>query len=258
MSYVEYAVDDHVAIISINRPERSNAMGIEVQQELLDRFLMCGSQDEVRVVLLRSEGGRAFCAGADLKERYERDRTGLPPIEPMAGPNKNLFEVIRETYKPVIACVNGAAVAGGMELALSCDIRIVSDDARFGLPEVKRSMGANFASVVLPRIVPPAVAFEMLYTGDYINAEDALRIGLVNHVIAKADVEEYALSFARKVARNAPLSLRRFKEMIVKTMDIPVPAALRMNVGPNPYVSQDRIEGIAAFVEHREPHWQGK
>jgi enoyl-CoA hydratase len=176
----------------------------------------------------------------------------------MAGATRHIFEIVRETYKPVIACINGAAVAGGLELALACDIRVASDDAVLGMPEAKRGMGANFASVVLPRIVPLGLAMEMLYTGRYWSAQDAYRIGLVNHVVPKADVEEFTQQLADTIAQNAPLSLRRFKEMILKSLDIPIAAGLRLDVGPNAYTSRDRKEGVAAFVERRKPQWEGR
>jgi len=258
MAYVEFEQRGRVAVISINRPERRNALGREVRQGLVEAFLRVEADPDIWVAVLRGEGGRAFCAGADLKEIHEADQRGERFVPPMSGPERHVFEVVRETYKPVIACINGAAVAGGLELALACDIRIASDDAVLGMPEAKRGMGANFASVVLPRIVPLGVAFEMLYTGDYLNAQEAWRVGLVNRVVPKAEVEQYTLDFAERLSRNAPLTLRRYKHMILKTLDMPVAAGLRLDAGPNPYLSRDRMEGIAAFVEHREPRWEGR
>jgi enoyl-CoA hydratase len=258
MAYVDFERRDHIAVVSINRPERRNALGREVRQGLTEAFLEIGANPDIWVALLRGEGGQAFCAGADLKEIHEADARGEAYIPPMAGRERHIFEIVRETYKPVIACINGAAVAGGLELALACDVRVASDDAVLGMPEAKRGMGATFASVVLPRLIPLGLALEMLFTGDYLSAEQARQIGLVNHVVPKAEVEQFAARLAERMAQNAPLSLRRMKEMALKSLDVPVAAGLRLDVGPNPYLSRDRQEGVAAFVERRPPRWEGR
>jgi len=177
---------------------------------------------------------------------------------PMTGRYRNVFESVLETYKPTIAALNGPALAGGCELALACDLRLAADHAFLGMPEVKIGMGANFASVLLPRLVPRAIALEMLYTGETISAQDALRHGLVNRVVPKAELADATERFVRGIVANAPLTLRRYKEMSTKGWELSVHAALRLNAGPNPYLSEDREEGIRARLEKRPPRWKGR
>ena len=152
----------------------------------------------------------------------------------------------------------GWAMGGGCELGLACDIRIAADDLRIGMPETKRGLGANFGSVVLPRVVPLGLAYQMLYTGEPLPAEEALRWGLVQAVVPRADLDRRAEALVRSIVANAPLTNQRYKAMITKGRDLPVAAALRLNAGPNPYLSEDRKEGVAAFLERREPHWQAR
>ena len=255
---VLYDVTDHVAYITINRPERRNALNISATTELVRRFCAAGEDPDVWAVLLTGAGDKAFCAGGDLKEFDELARNGARFPMPMTGPERNLFEVVLETYKPVIAAVNGPVLAGGCELALACDLRIAADHATLGMPEAKRGMGANYATVLLPRLIPRAIALEMLYTGEPLAPEEALRWGLFNKVVPRESLRAESEKFVRGIVANAPLTLRRYKEMTTKGWELSVHAALRLNVGPNPYLSEDREEGIRAFVEKREPRWSGR
>jgi enoyl-CoA hydratase len=251
-------VREHVQYVTINRPERRNALSLSVTAALVDAFSDADGDPDVWAVVLTGAGDKAFCAGADLKEFDDIARSGKQIPVPMTGPRRNLYETVLETYKPTIAVLNGPAVAGGCELALACDLRIAADHAVLGMPEAKRGMGANFATVVLPRLVPRAVALEMLYTGDNISAEDALKWGLYNHVVPGETLAEQAEKLVRRIVANAPLSLRRYKEMMTKGWELPVQSALRLNVGPNPYLTEDREEGIRAYLEKRAPMWKGR
>jgi enoyl-CoA hydratase/carnithine racemase len=246
----------HLRLLTLDRPERRNALSTALQADLVEQFLSLVA-DGVRAVVLTGNGP-AFCAGFDLKEIRAADERGERFRPPMNRPARNLFEVLTETPVPVIAALNGAAVAGGFELALACDIRIAAPGIRLGLPEAQIGMGANFGSVVLPKRVPMGIAMEMLLTGDYVSSEYAERWGLVNRVVEPADVLPAALQLAERIAANAPLSVRRMKETAVKGLELPLWQALRLDVGPNPYLSDDRAEGIAAYLEKRPPRWTGR
>lgn len=247
----------HILILTIDRPGRMNALSPELSDALIGAFVEAGADPEVRAIVLTATGDRAFCAGADLKARARADAEGKPFQPLLSRVQRYVYEVVYETVKPTIAALNGSAVAGGLELALACDMRVAADHALFGLPEAKRGKGAHFANVMLPRMVPSGIAYEMLYLGEYIGAEDAKRWGLVNRVVPRGEALNEALRMAQAISENAPVSLRRMKETAIRSNGLPVPAALRLNEGVSPYSSADRVEGIRAYIEKRKPVWRG-
>jgi enoyl-CoA hydratase len=262
-------VRDRVAYATLDRPERLNALSVGLTDDLTDAFDAFSTDPDIWAVLLTSTGDRAFSAGADLKDMGQADAAkaagrsaaGAGPragTVPMTGSRRNFFEVILECAKPTVAAMFGWAMGGGCELGLACDVRIAADDLRIGMPETKRGLGANFGSVVLPRVVPLGLAYQMLYTGEPLSADEALRFGLVQSVVPRAELEGRAEALVRSIVANAPLTNQRYKAMITKGRDLPVAAALRLNVGPNPYLSEDRKEGVAAFLERRTPNWQAR
>ena len=184
-------------VLTLDRPERRNALSTALQADLIEELLTPPRRAGVRAVVLAGNGP-AFCAGFDLKEIREGDQRGERFRPPMSRPGRNLFEVVTETPVPVIAALAGAAVAGGFELALACDLRVAAPGISLGLPEATIGMGANFGSVVLPKRIPMGIALELLFTGEYVTSEDAERWGLVNRLVG-----------ARRCSRPRSRSRRR-------------------------------------------------
>jgi enoyl-CoA hydratase len=245
--------EGRVRTLTLNRPDRMNAMTRSLQRELGEAVVDAGLDPAVSVIVLTGAGERAFCAGVDLKEIQAG-----PPRAPYDSVARMVWEVVLGVGKPTVAALNGAAVGGGFELALACDMIVAATGVRVGLPEAKRGMGAVFGSVALPRRLPPGVAAELLYTGELVTIDELERWGFVQRLVEPADLRTAAAGFAAGIAANAPLSLRRIKEMGVKGASLPLAAATRLDAGPNPYGSQDVREGVQAFLERREPRWQGR
>lgn len=255
---VRLAVEAGIARVTLNRPEQLNALTASLLEQLIQIFAELDRASDVRVVCLAAAGDRAFSAGADLKEMNARDGSGGPPYVPMTGPCRNVYEVVLECRKPTLAVLHGWVVGGGMELAMACDLRLAAEGTRLMLPESKVGQGAHFGSQMLPRLVPMGIAYELLYLGEPIEVNDAHRFGLVNWVVPRAQLRARADAIARSLSERAPLTLRRYKAMVQVGSTLPIPAALRLDAGPSPYLSQDRGEGAAAFVEKRPPKWSGR
>jgi enoyl-CoA hydratase/carnithine racemase len=247
---------EHIVMLTLNRPEVRNAINGALTSRL-DSLVKQTEQDEtVRVVILASSNARAFCAGADLSEISKgRASSMATPDGGFAG----LADAKRS--KPWIAAVQGFALAGGCELALSCDMIVASDDARFGLPEVKRGLFAGAGGVHrLPRAIPRNVALELIATGDPMDADRAYALGLVNRVVPTDAVAATALALAEAIAVNAPLSVRESLNVARLSSEKP-DAELRLlsaEASARVFESEDSREGPLAFLEKRPARWTGR
>ncbi|MFC2001603.1 enoyl-CoA hydratase/isomerase family protein [Chloroflexota bacterium] len=254
MSEIIYEKKGRIAYITLNRPETRNAYNYAMVQqwvEALEDF----RDDPETWACITTGNGPAFCAGADLKELSNpetRDRlmSFLTDKAPCLVNN--------DIWKPTICALDGPALGGGCEFALSCDIRIFTENARIGLTEARVGMGANFGTHKLARMIPLGVALESLFTGDLLSAEEAYSWGLANQVVPPGELMLAADKMAERILSCAPLSIRRMKENAMKGLELPLMYAIRLNLGPNVYKSEDQLEGARAFAEKRKPVWQGK
>ena len=263
MTDIKYEKLGHIAFITICRPQAMNALGPEQQAEMVAVWEDFRDDPDAWVAIVTGEGERAFCAGADLKTytpvlaerdiydlRQDAHRPGF------GGITRGL-----EIWKPIIAAINGYALAGGLELALACDIRIASENARFGCSEVKRGFHhCDGGTVRLPLIVGLGNALKMQLTGDQIDAGEALRIGLVTDVVALADLMPTAERYAETIIANGPLGVRSAKESMLRSLGRAFEDALRYeNILFSTLTrTEDFKEGPRAFSEKRPPDWQGR
>lgn len=255
---IDLTMRGEVAVLTIDRPHVRNAMDEAAFDEIVRAMIEVDENPRIRAAVLTGAGEQAFSSGRDLKERATRDSdTNSRGVRhPMRDFRRNAFESVWDCRKPTIAAVNGDAVGGGFEIALACDLRVSAAHARFSLPEAKRGLGAAFGSTILARTVPSAIYYEWVYLGEFISAAELQRWGLLNRVTEGAPLP-VALEMATEIATRAPLSIARFKATLNRGRELPVAAALRADFHPDPYTSQDRVEGVAAFAEKRAPRWTG-
>jgi enoyl-CoA hydratase/carnithine racemase len=244
-----------ITLLTLNRPEVRNALNNEMCSQLCDALKQHQSVARAFVV---SGNGSAFCAGADLKERARMS------VDEIRTHNRNIFSTINtisSSAQPVIAAINGPAIAGGLELALACDLRISVPEATFGLVETTLGIipGAG-GTQRLPRLVGPAKAKEMILLGRRIGAEEALKCALVNAVVAPKQLLEEAIHLAKTIAANAPLAVEAAKSLIDKAVDVDLYTGLDLerHFQFQLYTTDDCSEGIKAFQEKRSPRFQGR
>lgn len=256
-----YEVADAVAVIRLNRPERMNAIGGAMKAELRDALLERARHDDaVRCVVITGAGERAFCAGADIKERAG-SATPQAHYHLQQKATHELFRAIEQFEKPVIAAINGVAMGGGLEIALCCDVRIAVRSAKLALPEARiGALPAAGGTQRLPRLVGPGIAKELMLTGDHIDAERALAIGLVNHVVEFEALMPTVMAMAARIAANAPLAVRHIKHAVDTGLQVGIDAGLEYERYAAALVvsSEDRREGMRAFVEKRAPVFRGQ
>lgn len=252
-----FELTDGIARITVNRPDKLNALNAIVIAELGDAVTRIETDSAVRGAILTGAGAKAFVAGADIAELTEQGATGG---RSRALVGQQVFRRLERCGKPVIAAVNGFALGGGCELAMACHLRVASEQAKFGQPEVKLGIAPGYgATVRLPRLVGKGRALELLLTGEMIDAKEAFRIGLVNRVVPADRLLAEAEAMLRTILTNGPLAIRACLEAVDNGLDMTVDQALLLEASFFGLLSatEDMREGTRAFIEKRKPSFKG-
>ena len=251
-SEVIYEIKEGIAYITLNRPEKLNAINPEMRQLLWDAFQDVQNNPEVRCAIVTGRG-RAFSTGHDL--------VAMANARANEGPSTgDLYVVQSNIWKPIIAAINGICLAQGCGIALGSDIRIASTEARFGWPQAKRGISSVSGPALLSQVVPRNIAFEFLFTGEFVDAQKALDLMLVNYVVSPDDVMPQAEEMARKITANAPLALAAIKEASIKGSEMGLKERVVFAQAKRDEVlnTEDAKEGVTAFAEKRAPVWTGR
>jgi len=256
---ITYEKRDRIVIITINRPEKLNAMDPEANEQLTEAWITFKNDPDAWVAILTGTGEKAFSAGADLasaSQRFEAGGPGWHMGTMMDGIVKNL-----RVFKPMIAAINGLAYGQGLEMALACDLRVAAEHATFGLPEVRWSLiAAGGGPARLTRAIPVAKAMEMILTGDPITAQEALHYGLVNRVVPQAEVMPTAIKLAERICENGPLGVWASKEAALRGLDTTLEDAMFIDdyMLSRLIATEDAKEGPRAFLEKRKPQFKAR
>lgn len=256
MSLVTLQTQFGVGTITLNRPEAANAMSISLLQTLSEILQMVSQRQDIYVVILTASGDKAFCAGADLKERKGMTEQEVKRAVRLIGATVNQVEQLPQ---PVIAAINGVAFGGGLELALACDIRVASEQAKMGLTETSLAIipGAG-GTQRLPRLIGIAKAKEYIYTARRLTAQQALQAGIVTHLFS--DVYQGAQQIAKEIAKQGPLALQQAKKAMNTGSEVDLQTGLAIEALAYDALipTRDRLEGLQAFTEKRTPHYKGE
>jgi enoyl-CoA hydratase/carnithine racemase len=263
MSTVLYEQKDKIVTITINRPEAMNAIDPDTHHALIQAWTRFRDDDGAWVAILTGAGEKAFSAGADLKKMIPAAFGGGRGYNPVAHNAYGLGGITRglEIWKPMIAAINGFCLAGGLEQALACDLRLAAPHAKFGLTEVRWAImpGAG-GTQRLPRAIPLAKALEMILTAEQITADDALRFGLVNKVVPLSELMPAARALAETLCERGPLALRAAKEAVIRGLSLPLADGLRLEAFLSGTLrgTEDAVEGPKAFAEKRKPEFKAR
>jgi enoyl-CoA hydratase len=248
---------DHIATVTINRPDKLNALDAQVIVALAMALEQLRQDPDVRVALLTGAGEKAFIAGADISEFK-----GSPAVEQYRiMQTGDIYSAVERFPKPTIAMINGFCLGGGCEVAMACDIRVAGDKAKLGQPETNLGIiPAGGATQRLPRLVGQGRAMRLIYTGDIIDAAEAERIGLVDEVVPQDELKDHVMKLAGKIAQKSPASLQAAKETIRAAWQMPLDAGLRFEKAwfGLLFSTEDKEEGVTAFLEKRKPEFTGK
>ena len=253
MEYIRLTVEGPIAVVTIHRPACRNALNSQVYREIIAALQDVRDREDVRVVLLTGAGDKAFAAGADIAQMVQESPQSGRRLSALCHEAAELLETMRQV---TIAAVNGYALGGGCELTLACDLRIASDRAKFGLPEVTLGIiPGGGGTQRLPRLIGVARAKELIFTGGVIDAKEADRIGLVNRVVPHDDLMDTCRSLAKTIAQNAGYAVSLAKEAINASGDTDLKNGLRREADllGLAFATHDKQEGMTAFLEHREP-----
>jgi enoyl-CoA hydratase len=254
---VLYEKRDHIVILTLNRPDALNSINRQLRRELAEAITQFDGESDSFVAIITG-AGRAFCAGRDLKERatdnaqgvQARARDSMYPDRPYMWP---------QTWKPLIAAINGYALAGGWSIAQMCDLRIAAEDAKMGITETKWSLLPPFGTI-LPRMIPLSAVLELVMTAQPITAQRAYDIGFLNKVVPADRLMEEALAMAGQIVENAPLAVQYFKELAYRGLNMSTQdvSSLTYHMYDQLLTTEDSKEGPRAFAEKRKPNWQGR
>ena len=246
--------------VIFNNPQKRNAMSQDMHEAMATVLEDYARDPAIRVVILRGEGDKAFISGADISQFAEK-RSTLEGVRAGDAVSERTNQLLRECPKPTIAMIRGYCMGGGLGVAVACDLRIASDDSRFGIPAAKLSVGYRYAGIKrLADLVGPSFTAEIFYTGRQFDAQEALQMGLVNRVLPPAELEKYVLDYANTLARNAPLTIAAVKRCLIEMRKEPDERdiALCQKMADDCFTSEDFVEGRTAFMEKRRPVFQGR